>query len=124
MKGVLSFVVLAGVLGFMSFSLEASPVQSEAGKSAFMSPSGSARLSSCASAPAVDLPHFVLNSQSQSFDYCGACSVSQCQGIQRGQMCWLSGVEGGWGWCEVRTYAQFCAEDHQWECICRSGPIE
>jgi hypothetical protein len=124
MKRVLLFVVLVIIFGLTSFSLEAGPVQPEAEKPTFTFASGPAGLSSCTVGSQAGLPHSILNSQPQSLDYCGVCSDSQCQGAQRWQTCWLPGIQGGWGWCDVRTWAQFCAEDNQWECICRSTPIE
>jgi hypothetical protein len=121
MKKALLFVVLVGIFTLTFLPLDASPIPPEAVKLAPAS-ADPTEPSSCTVGSPSELAH-VSDLRSQSLDYCGACSDSQCQGAQRGQLCWLPGVEGGWGFCNVNTWAQWCTQ-WEWECVCRAGSIE
>lgn len=53
---------------------------------------------------------------------CGACSTPNCNGALRGQMCWLGGIQGGWGHCNIYSGGYRC-ETGGWECQCGVGPL-
>lgn len=53
---------------------------------------------------------------------CGACSSAQCQGANRGQMCWTGGVHGQWGHCNIYSGGNIC-DTGGWECQCGVGPL-
>ncbi len=53
---------------------------------------------------------------------CGSCSDSNCVGAPRGQICHLSGVNGGWGHCNIFSGGYMCATGG-WECQCQAGPL-
>ena len=122
MNKPLMFIILVGVLGSASFPLGASPIRPNVAKRPAVLVTAPVRSSLCTSGSPEKPLHF-LESQSQSLDYCGACSDSQCQGAQRGSLCWLPGAEGGWGFCNVNAWAQWCTQ-WEWECICQPGSSE
>ena len=53
---------------------------------------------------------------------CGACSTPNCNGALRGQMCWLGGIQGGWGHCNIYSGGYRC-DTGGWECQCGVGPL-
>ena len=57
----------------------------------------------------------------QPNEYCGACSSSVCQGVPRGQMCFISGK--GWGNCGIYNVFDYCS-DGKLRCFCSTGSIE
>jgi hypothetical protein len=120
MKKVLLFFVLAGICGLTPF-LEAGSPQPEIEKFAFASLLEAGRPSSCSGGFSAEHP---MSDSLQNEAYCGSCSVIRCQGAERWQMCWVEGIEGGWGYCDSGDPYQFCAESNQFACICKGNPYD
>lgn len=57
------------------------------------------------------------NGRVETIRPCGPCSVPQCDGATRGQLC---NYGGGWGNCNIFSGGTLCPEGG-WDCQCSGG---